>query len=265
MNQSERRLYLIKSLLKEEPSYRRTQIPQGTEKQELLLRGLLNVRPPRPVDEEFLKIQDAYLQEKTREKGVTDLADLAPHSDGLYLWQGGITALKCDAIVNAANNGMTGCYIPNHHCIDNCIHTFSGVQLRLLCETMMEKQGFPEPTGRAKITPAFNLPCHYILHTVGPIVSGPLTETHCRQLADCYHSCLELASSHRLKSIAFCCISTGEFHFPREKAARIAIQSVQDYQKTDPIIKKVVFNVFQKEDYEIYKKLLTDCSDGFDS
>ncbi len=173
--------------------------------------------------------------------------------------------MKCDAIVNAANNGMTGCYIPNHHCIDNCIHTFSGVQLRLLCETMMEKQGFPEPTGRAKITPAFNLPCHYILHTVGPIVSGPLTETHCRQLADCYHSCLELASSHRLKSIAFCCISTGEFHFPREKAARIAIQSVQDYQKTDPIIKKVVFNVFQKEDYEIYKKLLTDCSDGFDS
>ena len=160
---------------------------------------------------------------------------------------------------------MTGCYIPNHHCIDNCIHTFSGVQLRLLCETMMEKQGFPEPTGRAKITPAFNLPCHYILHTVGPIVSGPLTETHCRQLADCYHSCLELASSHRLKSIAFCCISTGEFHFPREKAARIGIQSVRDYQKTDPIIKKVVFNVFQKEDYEIYKKLLTDCSDGFDS
>ena len=143
MNQSERRLYLIKSLLKEEPSYRRTQIPQGTEKQELLLRGLLNVRPPRPVDEEFLKIQDAYLQEKTREKGVTDLADLAPHSDGLYLWQGDITALKCDAIVNAANNGMTGCYIPNHHCIDNCIHTFSGVQLRLLCDTMMEKQGEP--------------------------------------------------------------------------------------------------------------------------
>ncbi len=130
---------------------------------------------------------------------MTDVDDLTPVQPGLYVWQGDITALRCDAIVNAANSGMTGCYVPNHRCIDNCIHTFAGVQLRLYCEEMMEAQGHTEPTGQAKITPAYNLPCRYVLHTVGPIVGGHLTETHCRQLADCYRSCLSLAAENGLK------------------------------------------------------------------
>ena len=256
MNQNERRQYLIETLLKEEPSYRTMQIPSGEENQKMLLRALLNVRPPREISEEFLNVQDAYLQEETRKKGITDLADLTPVSDGIYLWQGDITTLKCDAIVNAANSGMTGCYVPNHRCIDNCIHTFSGIQLRLLCGTIMEKQGYPEPTGTAKLTPAFNLPCRYILHTVGPIVSSRLTETHCRQLADCYQSCLELAAGHGLHSVAFCCISTGEFHFPNDKAAEIAVQTVREFLAKDTSVKNVIFNVFKDLDRDIYTRLL---------
>ena len=256
MNQNERRQYLIETLLKEEPSYRTMQIPSGEEEQKLLLRALLNVRPPREISKEFLDVQDAYLQEETRKKGITDLTDLTPVSDGIYLWQGDITTLKCDAIVNAANSGMTGCYVPNHRCIDNCIHTFSGVQLRLLCGTIMEKQGHPEPTGTAKLTPAFNLPCRYILHTVGPIVSGRLTETHCRQLADCYQSCLELAAGHGLHSVAFCCISTGEFHFPNVRAAETALGTVREYKARTKSDMKVIFNVFKDQDAAIYRSLL---------
>ena len=186
MNQSERRNFLIQSLLEESREYRGMQIPSDSTGQRQLLRGLMNVRMVKKSSAEFLNIQDAYLQEETAKKGVTDVDDLTPVQQGLYLWQGDITALRCDAIVNAANSGMTGCYVPNHRCIDNCIHTFAGVQLRLYCEEMMEAQGHAEPTGQAKITPAYNLPCRYVLHTVGPIVGGHLTETHCRQLADCY-------------------------------------------------------------------------------
>lgn len=199
MNQSERRNFLIQSLLEESREYRGMQIPSDSTGQRQLLRGLMNVRMVKKSSAEFLNIQDAYLQEETAKKGVTDVDDLTPVQQGLYLWQGDITALRCDAIVNAANSGMTGCYVPNHRCIDNCIHTFAGVQLRLYCEEMMEAQGHAEPTGQAKITPAYNLPCRYVLHTVGPIVGGHLTETHCRQLADCYRSCMSLAAENGLK------------------------------------------------------------------
>ena len=167
-----------------------------------------------------------------------------------------ITTLKTDAIVNAANRTMRGCFIPCHSCVDNIIHSVSGIQLRLACDELMTEQGCDEPTGKAKITPAFNLPCSYVLHTVGPIVSGALTKKHCEQLADCYRSCLELASDQELKSIAFCCISTGEFHFLQEKAAEIAVQTVRDFLQTDNRLEKVVFNVFKQEDYDIYKRLL---------
>lgn len=261
MTQKERRIYLIKELLNEQreyggPRHEDPDIPADEQAQKRLLRSLFNIRMPRPVSGEFLEIQDAYLQEETRQKGVTDIAELTPAEDGIYLWQGDITTLKCDAIVNAANSGMTGCYVPNHRCIDNCIHTFSGVQLRLLCGTIMEKQGHPEPTGTAKLTPAFNLPCRYILHTVGPIVSGRLTETHCRQLADCYQSCLELAAGHGLHSVAFCCISTGEFHFPNDKAAEIAVRTVREFLVKDTSVKSVIFNVFKDLDKDIYETLL---------
>ena len=175
---------------------------------------------------------------------------------GLYLWQGDITTLKCDAIVNAANSGMTGCYAPNHRCIDNAIHTFAGVQLRLACAEIMERQGCPEPTGQAKITPAFNLPCRYILHTVGPIVDESPTARDCAQLESCDRACLTLAAENRLESIAFFCISTGEFHFPNEQAAQIAVQTVKTFLNQKSSVKKVIFNVFKDLDREIYARLL---------
>ena len=202
-------------------------------------------------------MQDAYLQGETAAKVITDIADLTPIQPGLYLWQGDITTLKCDAIANAANSGMTGCYIPNHRCIDNAIHTFAGVELRLACAELMEQQGYPEPTGRAKITPAFNLPCKYVLHTVGPIIDGRVTKADKELLASCYRSCLELAAENGLESVAFCCISTGEFHFPNEKAAEIAVATVKEFlAQKETSVEKVIFNVFKDRDREIYEELL---------
>ena len=256
MNQSERRLFLIQSLLKENPEYRDMGIPTDANSQRQLLRGLLNIREPRRIGADFLKIQDEYLQGETAAKGITDVADLTPMQPGLYLWQGDITTLKCDAIVNAANSGMTGCYCPNHGCIDNAIHTYAGVQLRLACAEIMDRQGYPEPTGQAKITPAFDLPCRYVLHTVGPIVSGQVTAQDKELLASCYRSCLELAAEKELESVAFCCISTGEFHFPNELAAQIAVQTVKAFLKQQTSVKKVIFNVFKDMDKKIYERLL---------
>ena len=255
MNQAERRRFLIEELLKENAAMGKLDIPEESREQERLLRGLMNIRPAGRSKEEFLRVQDAYLQEETARKGITDLDSLVPVRDGLYLWQGDITALRCDGIVNAANSGMTGCYIPNHRCIDNCIHSFAGVQLRLYCEELMERQGHEEETGRAKITPAFNLPCRYILHTVGPIITGAVTEEDCRLLESCYRSCLELAAENGLESLAFCCISTGEFHFPNEKAAVIAVRTVERFMERKTSVKKVVFNVFKDLDRDIYAKL----------
>ena len=256
MNQSEKRLFLIQSLLNERPSCQKQIIPADSERQKILLRGLMNVRRPVRIGADFLQVQDAYLQDETAAKGITDIADLTPIQPGLYLWQGDITTLKCDAIVNAANSGMTGCYIPNHRCIDNAIHTFAGVELRLACAELMEHQGYPEPTGQAKITPAFNLPCRYVLHTVGPIISGRVTKADKELLASCYRSCLELAAENSLESVAFCCISTGEFHFPNDLAAEIAVQTVKEFLKKQTSVKKVIFNVFKDLDKAIYEKLL---------
>ena len=257
MNQSERRLFLIQSLLKEDPAYRDIRIPADTDGQRQLLRGLLNVRAPQPGREDFLQVQDAYLQQRAAEKGITDAAALAPIQPGLYLWQGDITTLQCDAIVNAANSGMTGCYVPGHRCIDNCIHTFAGVQLRSACARLMAQQGHEEPTGQAKLTPAFNLPCRYVLHTVGPIVTGHVTARDRTLLASCYCACLTKAAEAGLESIAFCCISTGVFCFPNEDAAEIAVQTVKEFLQTATTIKKVIFNVFKDLDKEIYTRLLT--------
>lgn len=256
MNQSEKRLFLIQSLLKERPEYRDIAIPAEPDSQRQLLRGLMNLRAPQRTDADFLQTQDAYLQGETAAKGITDAADLAPMQPGLYLWQGDITTLQCDAIVNAANSGMTGCYIPNHRCIDNAIHTFAGVELRLACAELMEQQGYPEPTGRAKITPAFNLPCRYVLHTVGPIIDGRVTKADKELLASCYRSCLALAAENNLESVAFCCISTGEFHFPNDLAAQIAVETVKQFMNRKTSVKKVIFNVFKDLDKAIYEKLL---------
>ena len=256
MNQAERRLYLIHTLLSERPSCRRQEIPKDAARQRVLLRGLMNVRPAKQISPEFLSVQDEYLRQELSEAGVTHVEVLQPVSGELYLWQGDITKLSCGAIVNAANSGLTGCYVPNHACIDNCIHTYAGVQLRLDCAEIMEKQDHEEPTGQAKLTRAYNLPCSFVLHTVGPIVTGEPTKEDEQLLASCYRSCLSLAEENGVKSIAFCCISTGVFHFPNERAAEIAIDTVRQYKSETGSKMKVIFNVFKDLDKEIYERLL---------
>lgn len=254
MKQTERRVYLIEYLLAERGE--RIEIPNDAYNQKRLLRSLFNIRMPKETSEDFLQIQDVYLQEENRRKGITDIADLQPVQDDIYLWQGDITTLRCDAIVNAANSQMLGCFCPCHGCIDNAIHTFAGVQLRRNCNEIMQKQGHNEPTGQAKITPAYNLPCKYVLHTVGPIVSGRLTEEHCELLKSCYLSCLKLAEKNSCKSIAFCCISTGVFGFPQREAAQIAVDTVKRYKEENHSDIKVIFNVFKDSDLAIYREVL---------
>lgn len=256
MEQNERRLWLIKELLRESGEYRGIMIPKDEDGRRQLLRGLMNVRMPRPISRDFVEVQDRYLQEELKRKGITDVRQLEPLQDKIYLWRGDITTLRCDAIVNAANSGMTGCYHPNHRCIDNCIHTFSGVQLRNACAGIMERQGHAESTGRAKLTEAYNLPCRYVLHTVGPIVHGRLTDRDRKLLADCYRSCLELAAEKGLESVAFCCISTGEFHFPNDTAAEIAVRTVKEFMAANRKSPEVIFNVFKEKDYDIYRQML---------
>lgn len=256
MNQSERREYLIGALLKENRRYHRIQIPKDVNEQKQLLRSLMNIRFASPITEEFAAVQDEYLQDANAEKGFITLSEMEELQPDLFLWQGDITRLKVGAIVNAANSGMTGCYQPCHNCIDNCIHTYAGIQLRNYCAELMEKQGYEEPTGQAKITPGFNLPCDYVIHTVGPIVQGKLTSRHEELLRSCYESCLKIADENNVESIAFCCISTGVFMFPGKRAAEIAVQTVKDYKKATGSAIKVIFNVFKDDDLEIYKELL---------
>lgn len=255
MNQTEKRLFLIRSLLDEQPRYRDMNIPSNETEQRQLLRSLFNIRMPANISDSFLKVQNEYLQEELHRKGITKLSDLTPVEPGIYLWQGDITTLACDAIVNAANSGMTGCYQPCHNCIDNCIHTYAGVQLRNACAEIMNKQGHEEPAGQAKITPAFNLPCRYVIHTVGPIVQGQLSKRHEELLASCYRSCLAIAEENGCKSIAFCCISTGVFGFPQQRAAEIAVLTARNYMTERNSSIEVIFNVFKNEDYEIYREL----------
>ncbi len=259
MNQQEKALWLIRELLKDMPQYRGEPVPALPEQRRRLLRALMNVRPPMPVTDAFCQVQDEFLREMTREKGVTDAETLPPcRKDGrLALWQGDITTLKCDAIVNAANSRMLGCFSPCHGCIDNIIHTMAGVQLRLACHEIMRAQGHEEPAGRAKITPGFNLPAKYVLHTVGPIIDGEVTAEDEALLASCYRSCLSLAAENGCRSIAFCCISTGVFRFPPARAAQIAVRTVKDFPEKDSGIRQVVFNVFRDSDLAIYRQLLS--------
>ena len=245
--------YLISYLLSERNDMD-ISIPTDSKEKFDLYRSLVNIRPAKKISAEYLKAEDEFLQKLTVQKGITDIADLQPVEGNIYLWKGDITTLKCGAIVNAANSGMTGCYHPCHNCIDNCIHTFAGVRLRLKCAEIIKAQGHEEPTGTAKITPAYDLPCQYVIHTVGPIVQGRLTEKHCELLKSCYQSCLELAVQSGIKSIAICCISTGVFGFPQDKAAEIAVQTVREFLLTHDI--EVIFNVFTEKDYKIYSGLL---------
>lgn len=261
MNRSENISYLIRRLMTESAGAISCTIPSTLNDRQRLLRALFNVRPPEPIDETFLSHQDEELQAQLRDKGTVTLDEIEPSKldKRLGLWQGDITRLRVDGIVNAANSALLGCFAPNHPCIDNAIHSAAGIQLRLACQRLMLAQGHPEPTGRAKITLGYNLPSKYVLHTVGPIILGGEPSTQqCKELADCYRECLKLADKNGLTSLAFCCISTGVFGFPQGPAANIAVTTVKDYLDNTPrtSIKMVIFNVFKDEDYDIYKRLL---------
>lgn len=260
MNQLEKISYLNSILLEEMPMYQAeaAQFPRDKQNQRRLLRSLMNVRPALPLREDYLAVQNDLLAEERAEKGVVDVETLpvTAADPRLVLWRGDITRLNADAIVNAANSGLTGCYCPCHGCIDNAVHSAAGSQLRDECSRIMTRQGHEEPTGQAKLTRGYNLPCKYVLHTVGPIIRGPLRASDCAQLASCYRACLELAAQNGLHSIAFCCISTGEFHFPPERAAEIAVLTVQDDLSATQTEMKVIFNVFKESDQAIYRRLL---------
>ena len=258
MTHTEQRAWLIRQLLDEWPEYRDTPVPEDEHEQKDILRALMNIRMPKPISDEFLAVQNDYLQEEIRREGITDLDTLTPigADDRIYLWQGDMTTLRVDAITNPANGAMLGCFQPLHDCADNVIHSKAGIQLRLMCSQIMRLQGHDEPAGRAKLTPAFNLPCKYIVHTVGPTVQGELTKTHERLLASCYRSCLTIAEANGAESIALCCISTGVFMFPNRRAAEIAVKTVCDYYRETGSRIRTVFNVFRDVDRRIYEELL---------
>lgn len=282
--------FLIEHLLTETPAYREevARIPRDRQAQRDFLRALMNVRPPIPLQADFLRVQDALLTEEREARGVVDGAALptvaeercmtmtcgAASGTGMdtadenfVLWQGDITRLAVDAIVNAANSALLGCFVPLHRCIDNAIHSAAGLALRAVCDEIMREQGHPEPAGRAKITSGFNLPARYVLHTVGPIIApvgshvhepGIFTGvTHEAQqcLASCYRACLDLATEHGLTSVAFCCISTGEFHYPPQEAAETAVATCRAWLRANDAPMRIVFNVFKDEDLAIYRRI----------
>ena len=246
--------FLINFLLDEMPGYKRD-AEKITDKK-ILLRSLMNVRPPIKLNPDFLKVQDEFLSLEKVMKGIVHVNELEEIAPGISLWQGDITRLDSDAIVNAANEKLLGCFIPCHRCIDNAIHSAAGLQLRDECNKIMKAQGHDEITGSAKITKAYNLPSKFVIHTVGPVVFGALNDTHRAELESCYKSCLELAEEKNLKSLAFCCISTGEFHFPNGEAAKIAVKTVKNFLLHAKSLKKIIFNVFKDLDFEIYEKEL---------
>lgn len=244
--------YIINSLKAEDKSFSRLQMPSSLKDRQQLMRALLNIRMPKPVSDDFIKAQDAELQMQKADKGIVSI-----EGKGFHIWQGDITRLQVDAIVNAANSAMLGCMQPLHDCIDNAIHTAAGVQLRLECNSIMQRLGREAQTSETIITKGYNLPARYVIHTVGPIIpNGVPTRGQEVQLANCYRHCLELADEHHLESIAFCCISTGVFMFPQKRAAEIAVSSVKAWLSAHQTsINKIVFNVFKDSDYAIYQSL----------
>lgn len=271
--QEERLNYLIEKFKEESVEYKNLEMPADIEDKKVLLRSLMNVRPPKETSDEILKVQDEYLTERNKEKGIVYLKDIKtiketinskhPYQQKISVWQGDITRLSCDAIVNAANSQMLGCFVPMHTCIDNCIHTFAGVQLRNECNKIMnefrKKYGddYEQPTAVPIITDGYNLPAKKVIHVAGPIVTGTLTQTNIKDLQNCYKNILDMCLENNLKSVAFCCISTGVFSFPNKKAAEVAVETVtnwlkQNETKTD----RVVFNVFKQEDKFCYEKFL---------
>lgn len=254
MNQLERLDFLIMALLEEYSNSQDIQLPIELSEKQHLLRSLMNVRYPYPIDNNILKVQNEYLQTELKSRGVVKFEDLLCVKKHIYLYQGDITRLQVDAIVNAANTKMLGCFIPCHGCIDNAIHSYAGIQLRLACQSLMEIKGRDAQIGEAILTPAFQLPCQYIIHVVGPIVHEQVTQNDCEMLRKCYRACLETAVQNHCQHIALCCLSTGEFHFPQQLAAEIAVKEVEAFLKDHSI--EIVFNVFKDQDLQIYQQLL---------
>ena len=263
MTQNERLAYLVEEFKTDSIRYKDLATPPDTEGKKQLLRSLMNIRMPGEMPGEVLKVQDEYLQERIRENGIVGLNDIPEIRDGISIWQGDITRLRVDAIVNAANSQMLGCFIPMHTCIDNCIHTFAGVQLRAECSRQMNKmrarygRDYEQPTAVPMLTDAYNLPAKKVVHIVGPIVQDKLTPDLEKDLADCYTNTLELCAENNLRSVAFCCISTGVFHFPNKRAAEIAVHTVREWLEAHPgEVDRVIFNVFKEEDREYYESEL---------
>lgn len=261
--QEERLDYLVEQFKADSDEYKDLQTPKDIEGKKRILRSLVNVRMPRKMDESILTVQDEYLQERIRENGIVELSDIPIIRDGLSIWQGDITRLAVDAIVNAANSQMLGCFVPMHTCIDNCIHTFAGVQLRAECNRQMNQlrirygRDYEQPTAVPMLTDAYNLPAKKIIHIVGPIVQYKLTSALEKDLADCYRNTLDMCKENGLKSVAFCCISTGVFHFPNNRAAEIAVSTVEKWIADNPgVIERVIFNVFKDEDKKYYEELI---------
>lgn len=262
LSQAKRLDLLVEAFKNDSIQYKDYPTPEDTEGKRKLLRSLMNIRMPKTMDASVLSIQDDYLRERIREDGITQLSDIPILRNGMCLWQGDITRLAADAIVNAANSQMLGCFVPMHTCIDNCIHTFAGIQLREECYRQMEQlrkrfgEAYEQPTSIPMLTDGFNLPAKKVVHIVGPIVDGPLTSAHEEALAACYRNTLSLCAENDLRSVAFCCISTGVFRFPKERAAEIALTTVSCWLKEYPRqIDRVIFNVFSDDDRTIYESL----------
>ena len=248
---------LLNYFLNENKAFQNYEVPNNYDEKRLFLRGIINLREPKPISENILKLEDELLKQELKEKTVTDVRNIKETEDKISVWQGDITTLKIEAIVNAGNSYLLGCFIPNHSCVDNIIHSKAGIRMRLECNDIMK--GSEIETGSAIITKGYNLPSKYVIHTVGPIVQGTLTDKEIKELETCYISCLDLAKKHNLKTIAFPCISTGIFHFPKDKASTIAVNTVRNYLKNHPnTFDKIVFNVFTREDKDCYDRLFKD-------
>lgn len=263
MTQDERLDYLVEEFKKDSDNYKDLKTPVEKADKQRVLRSLMNIRMPKDIDESVLEVQDEYLRECIRENGIVELADIPVVRDGMSIWQGDITRLAADAIVNAANSQMLGCFLPMHTCIDNCIHTFAGVQLRAECNQRMENlrlkygRGYEQPTAIPILTDAYNLPAKKVVHVVGPIVQDYLTPELEQELSLCYSNTLDICLEHGLKSVAFCCISTGVFCFPNKRAAEIAVETVERWMSEHPgKIERVIFNVFKDEDRGHYEELI---------
>lgn len=272
-SQEERLDYLVEKFKENSVRYRNLDAGNSYDEKRKILRSLMNIRMPGKIDEDIVKVQDEFLREEAREKGIVKLSDIMtvkeqygsnhPFADKISIWQGDITRLEVGAVVNAANSQMLGCFIPCHGCIDNAIHSSAGIELREECSRQMESKRlvygpeYEEPTGQAMLTPAYNLPAEYVIHTVGPVVTFRLTEGLKQDLRNCYKNVLKCCVENNIKSVAFCCISTGEFHFPNDKGAKIAVEEVTCFLKEHgDEFERIIFNVFKDIDKSLYEELV---------